>query len=184
MKSATFVHACFGATASPPAARSDRASGASTETSAGGELPTISTVVSVGSSARRTSSASIRRAVGRIAQVERRDRRARHDVVGNACLEPRDRHDLEERQAVDDGFAPLVRHHTRQAVDRAVDGVVGEPGARGMAASPLEHDTCGDVPDAPRLDLEVGGLEEHRQVGVADERTAVEERGERIEPRW
>ena len=53
-----------------------------------------------------------------------------------------------------------------------------------MAASPLEHDTCGDVPDAPRLDLEVGGLEEHRQVGVADERTAVEERGERIEPRW
>ncbi len=47
----------------------------------------------------------------------------------------------------------------------------------------MEHDTCGDVPDAPRLDLEVGGLEEHRQAGLVDDWTAVEECRERVEAR-
>ena len=49
-----------------------------------------------------------------------------------------------------------------------------------MAAPPVEGDARREVADAPGLDLEVGRLEQHREVGVANGVAAVEQGGEGV----
>ena len=90
----------------------------------------------------------------------------RDDVVGDAALDAGHRDHLVERQALDHGFAPLERRDPREPFDGAVDRVLGEPRARGMAADTVERDARGDVSDAACLDREVGRLQQDGKIVV------------------
>ena len=122
----------------------------------------------------------LRAAVGRVPHVERRGRARRNHVVGGAGLEPRHRDDLEEREAVDHGLAPLVPGDRGQPLDCGVESVRREPRSCRVAAEAGERDARGDVADTPRLNRQVGRLEQDRERGLRDQRAAVEERGQRV----
>ena len=179
MKSATFVHACFGSIGKSPCARSAATSGASTTTAAGGVAEDLDCRVR-----RHEGSHELLRrrgrAIGRIAEVQRGDRLVGDDVVRQAPLDPGHRDDLVERQAVDDRLATLVGRRAGETLDRAVDGVVGEPWARGVPADAAERDASGEVADAACLDGEIGRLEQDCEIGLVDERARIEQRGQRV----
>ena len=147
-------------------------------TAAGGESPVISSSAPSGVSERRYAAASVRRAIGWIAEVERRDGAIGDDVRCDACLELRDRDDLVERQPAHDRLAPLQCGNWRQALDRLVDRVLRRPGPRRVAADPGECDTCVQVAEAARLDRQIGRLEQDRQISGRGELRALEQIGE------
>ena len=108
---------------------------------------------------------------------------ARDDVVRQPCLDPGDRHDLVVRQAADNCLAPLERSDRSETFDGALDRVVREPGAGRVSADAVEVDPRGDVSQAAGLDPAIGRLEQDREVGLADEARAVEERRQWVELR-
>ena len=97
--------------------------------------------------------------VRRIAEVERRRRHPGNDVVGDPGVEPRHGHDLTELEPFDDSDPWSELEQGEEATHGTFEGAVGEPRARRVAARPLEHESCDDVPEAPRMELEVGRLE-------------------------
>ena len=74
----------------------------------------------------------------------------------------------------------LVGRDPREALDRAMNGVVGQPRPRRVAADAVEGHLGRQRPDAPRLDRQVGRLEQDREIGLVHEWAAVEERGQRV----
>ena len=121
-----------------------------------------------------------RRPVGRIAEVQGRNGTVGDDVVRDAALETGHRDDLEERQAVDGRLPALVGRDPREALDRAMNGVVGEPRPGRVTADAVEGHLSRQRPDAPRLNRQVGWLEQNREIGLVHEWAAVEERRERV----
>ncbi len=121
-----------------------------------------------------------RRTVRRVAEVHRGDGAVGHDVVREAGRESGHRHHLEEREPLDDRLTTLLRRDPREPLDRAMQSVVRKPRARGVPTDTVECDACGEIPHAARLDREVGGLQEHRESGLVQERACVEGGGQWI----
>ena len=122
----------------------------------------------------------LRRSVGCVAKVERRGRGVGNDVVGDARVEPGDRHDLDERQPTDLHLPVIEREQGLQTADGVLDRVVSVPGACGMAARPVEHESGDHVSEATRLHAAIGRLEHDRERGLPHERRLLEQGGEGI----
>ena len=123
---------------------------------------------------------SLRRAIGRVPKADGCDSEVRDDVVGRSRLETRDADHLAKGEAADCNAAWLVLEDGRETGDRALDGVVGLPRPRGMAAPPREREARGEMPEAPCLQLAVRRLEHNREGGVVNGARAGEQGGERV----
>ena len=110
----------------------------------------------------------VRRSVGRVPEADRRDREIRDHVVRCSGREARHAEHLAERQSSDDRVARLVREDRSETRDGPLDRVVRVPRPRRMTARPREREPGRQVPEAARLDLAVGRLEEDRERGVVD----------------
>ena len=82
-----------------------------------------------------------------------------NDVVGDPGVETRDGDDLTELEPSDHRHPWIELEHGEEATHGTLEGAVGEPRARRVAARPVEHESSDDVAEAPRLELEVGRLE-------------------------
>ena len=115
-----------------------------------------------------------------IAEVERRGCLPWNHVVSDSRVQSCDGNDLDELQPVHDGDARLEIEERAETAYRALEGTVGEPWPCGVATRPVEREPTDDVPEAPRVDLEVGGLEDDRERRVVHGPRCLEERGERV----
>jgi GTP-binding protein HflX len=120
------------------------------------------------------------RPVGRVAEVERGARLSRDHVVCNAGVEPCHGDDLAELETADDRHARLELEEGPEPVDGTLEGAVGEPRSRGVAARPREHEPRNDVAEASGLELEVRRLEHDCKRCVANRVRALEQRRQRV----
>ena len=119
-------------------------------------------------------------AIRRIAEVERRGCLAWNHVVSDSRVQSCDGNDLDELQPVHDCDARLEIEERAEIAYSALEGTVGEPRPCGVPTRPVEREPPDDVPEAPRVDLEVGGLEDDRERRVVHGPRCLEERGERV----
>ena len=119
-------------------------------------------------------------AVGRIAEVERRRGLARDDVVGDSRFETCDRDDLAELQSLDDRHSRREVEERREPAHGMFERTVREPRPCSVPARPVERQARHDVPEAARVNLEVGRLEDDRQRRLVHGTRPGEERGEGV----
>ena len=121
-----------------------------------------------------------RLAVGRIAEIERRRGLARDDVVGDPRFETCDGHDLAELQSLDDRHPRRAVEERREPAHGVFERTVREPRPCGVPARPVERQARDDVPEAARVNLEIGRLEDDCQRRLVHGTRPGEERGEGV----
>ena len=134
----------------------------------------------VGDEAREERLGVRRLAVGRIAEVECRNRFAGNDVVRDPGVELRDRDDLAKLEPVHDCDTRVEVEERIEAADGTFERAVRQPGASRVPARAVEGEPGDDVPEAARLNRQIGRLEDYGERGLVHERRPVEQGGERV----
>ena len=181
VKSATFVHACFGSTSRPPAARSLRRAASRRPTGGRRRVARQPTSAPAGTQRRRYASASSGVRSGGVAEVEVRVARSGTTLSAMPALQPCHRDHLVEREARRHRLAPLERGERRagprrRARSRCRRATAGRRG-RYAAEDQRARSGCRRSPPGSRRRSARAGLP---ATASQEQREAVEERGQRV----
>ena len=122
---------------------------------------------------------ALRRAVGRVTEVDVRLDPVGDDVRRDPPFDPSDARDLGEHEPADLDGARLDRCIGQQPFERLRDRVLRQPRPGRVAADAVKDEARVQVAEATRLNRAVGGLEQDRELGLGNPRNAVEEVRER-----
>ena len=178
MKSATFVHACFGPISSPPARCSART--AECRRRAPAARCSRSRASHRPERAERERLGLVRLAVRRIAEIERRDASPGMTLSAIPASSRVTETTSQNSSPLDDRRARRELEERHEAADGTLERAVGEPRPRGVPARAVEREPRDDVAEAAGVDREIRRLEDDRERRFVHELGAVEERRERV----